>query len=243
MRMVRLTIDGRELQAEKGKTVLEVANENGIYIPTLCYHEEVSPRGSCRLCIVEVAQKRRKRLVVSCVYRVAEGLVVKTESPEVSNVRRTAIDLLLARCPDSEVIQEMAHALGVNEPSFRLETDCRKCILCALCARVCQEIVEVSAISLVNRGVDKQMTTPFYDVSDVCIGCGSCSYVCPTHAIGLEDVGDTRVLTMPHVTMEFKLKKCGKCGKYWAPEKQLEYIARKAGLAPKAFDVCPDCRD
>ena len=241
--MVRLTIDGREFQAEEGKTVLEVANENGIYIPTLCYHEEVSPRGSCRICTVEVVRKERKKLVVSCVCRVAEGLVVKTESPGVSDIRRTAIDLLLAKCPDSEVIQEMAHALGVDEPSFRLEEDNRKCILCDLCARVCKEVVGVSAISLVKQGGDRQIATPFYDLSDVCIGCGSCSYVCPTRAIGFEDVGDTRVITLPHATMEFKLKKCSKCGNYWAPEKQLEYIARKAGLAPGAFDVCPNCRD
>lgn len=241
--MVRLTIDGREFQAEEGRTVLEVANENGIYIPTLCYHEEVSPYGACRLCMVEVARKGRKRLVASCLYPVAEGLVVKTESPEVSSIRRTVIELLLARCPDSEVVQEMAHALGVGEPSFRPEEDNHKCILCALCTRVCQEVVGVSAISLVNRGVDRQMATPFYDLSEVCIGCGSCSYVCPTRAIDFEDVGDTRVITMPHVTMEFKLKKCSKCGGYWAPEEQLKYIARKAGLAPEAFDICPDCRD
>lgn len=241
--MVRLTIDGREFQAEEGKTILEVASENGIHIPTLCYHEEVSPYGACRLCMVEVTRNGRKKLVASCLYPVAEGLVVKTESPEVSNIRRTAIELLLARCPDSEVIREMARELGVGELSFRPEQDNHKCILCGLCTRVCQEVVGVSAISLVNRGVDRQMATPFYDFSEVCIGCGSCSYVCPTRAISFEDVGDTRIITMPSVTMEFKLKKCSKCGEYWAPEKQLEYIAEEAGLASEAFDVCPNCRD
>ena len=87
------------------------------------------------------------------------------------------------------------------------------------------------------------MTTPFNDFSEVCIGCGSCAYVCPTGAISFEDAGDTRTITMPHVTMEFKLKKCAKCGKYWAPERQLAYIAKIAGLSPEAFEVCPDCRD
>ncbi|MDD5509880.1 MAG: 2Fe-2S iron-sulfur cluster-binding protein [Dehalococcoidales bacterium] len=241
--MVKLTIDGRECRAEEEKTILEVASENGIHIPTLCYHEEVSPYGACRLCMVEVTRKGRKRLVASCLYPVAEGLVVRTETPEVNNIRRTVIELLLARCPDSEVVQEMAHDLGVDKPIFSLEEDNHKCILCALCTRVCQEVVGVSAITLVNRGVDRQMATPFYDFSEVCIGCGSCSFVCPTRAISFEDVGDTRVITMPHVTMEFKLKKCSKCGKYWAPERQLEYIAKTAGIAPEAFDICPDCRD
>lgn len=241
--MVKLTIDGREFQAEEEKTILEVAGENGIHIPTLCYHEEVSPYGACRLCMVEVTRKGRKRLVASCLYPVAEGLVVRTETPEVNNIRRTVIELLLARCPDSEVVQEMAHSLGVDKPIFSLEKDNHKCILCALCTRACQEVVGVSAITLVNRGVDRQMATPFYDFSEACIGCGSCSFVCPTRAISFEDVGDTRVITMPHVTMEFKLKKCSKCGKYWAPERQVDYIAKISGIAPEAFDICPDCRD
>ena len=241
--MVTLTIDGREVQGEEGKVVLEVARDNGIDIPALCYHEDVAPYGACRLCMVEIVTDGRERLVTSCLYPVEEGLVVKTNTGRVNNVRRMVIELLWARCPDSEVIQELARKLGVTKPAFTLEEGNRKCILCALCNRVCQEVVGVSAISLANRGVDRQMTTPFNDFSEACIGCGSCAYVCPTGAITVEDVGDTRTVTMPHVTMEFKLKKCEKCGKYWAPERQLDYIAGKAGLAPETFNVCLDCRD
>ncbi|MBA7618097.1 NAD(P)H-quinone oxidoreductase subunit I, chloroplastic [subsurface metagenome] len=240
--MVTLSIDGREVQAEEGAMILEVARAHNIYIPALCYHEEVAPYGACRLCMVEIVTNGKERLVASCLYPVEEGLRVKTNTERVNNVRRIVAELLLARCPDSEVIQELASKLGIDKPSFRLEEGNRKCILCALCTRVCQEVVGVSAISLVNRGVDRQMTTPFNDFSEACIGCGSCAYVCPTGAISMEDVGDTRIIDMPQAKMEFKLRKCNKCGKYWAPERQLEYIAKIAGLAPETFDVCPDCR-
>jgi len=242
--MVTVTIDGREVQAEEGKTILEVARENGIYIPALCHHEEVAPYGACRLCMVEITTRRgRERLVASCLYPVEEGLAVKTDTERVGNVRRMVIELLLARCPDSDVIRDMAHKLGVDESPFKAEEGNRKCILCALCNRVCQEVVGVSAISLANRGVERRMTTPFNDFSEACIGCGSCAYVCPTGAITVEDVGDTRTVSMPHITMEFKLKKCARCGKYWAPQRQLDYIAKIAGLSPEDFEVCPDCRD
>ncbi len=242
--MVTLNIDGREIQAEAGKVVLEVARENGIDIPALCYHEEVAPYGACRLCMVEITTHRgRERLVASCLYPVEEGLTVKTDTERVINVRRMVIKLLLARCPDSDVIQDWAKRLGIDGSRFKPEEGNQKCILCALCNRVCQEMVGVSAISLANRGVDRRMTTPFNDFSEACIGCGSCAYVCPTGAISFEDSGDTRTITMPHVTMEFKLKKCAKCGKYWAPERQLAYITKIAGLSPDAFEVCPDCRE
>ena len=238
--MVTLSIDGREVQAEEGATILEVARAHNIYIPALCYHEEVAPYGACRLCMVEIVTSGKERLVASCLYPVEEGLRVKTNTERVINNRRMIMELLLARCPNNKVIQDLARQLGVDKTPFKLED--KQCILCALCTRVCQEVVGVSAISLVNRGVDRQMTTPFNDFSEACIGCGSCAYVCPTGAISMEDVGDTRIIDMPQAKMEFKLRKCNKCGKYWAPERQLEYIAKIAGLAPETFDVCPDCR-
>ena len=239
--MITLTIDGREVQAEEGTTILEAARENNIYIPSLCFNEAVEPYGACRLCLVEIARRGRERLVASCLYQVEEGLTVTTNSDRITSNRRMITELLLARCPNNKAIQDLARRLGVEKTSFKLEDN--QCILCALCVRACAEVVGVYAISLVGRGTSREMATPFYEPSDACIGCGSCAYICPTGAIAFEDVGNTRHIHWPSNGMEFKLKKCKACGNYWAPEKQLEYIAKKANLAPDAFDKCPDCRD
>jgi len=243
--MVTLTIDGREIQAVEGTTVLNAARENNIDIPSLCDAEAVAPYGACRLCIVEITNARgRERLVTSCLYPVEEGLTVRTNSERITIHRKMLIELLLARCPDSEVIQEMAKKLGVEASRFTPHEDNKKCILCALCARVCREVVGVSAISLAKRGVNRQLSTPFnVDYAEACIGCGSCAYVCPTGAISSEDIGDRRIISWPHNQMEFKLRKCKVCGKYWAPQKQIEYVARISGTAVRDYEVCPDCRE
>jgi len=226
-------------------TILHAARENNIYIPTLCENEAVAPYGACRLCLVETTtSKGRERLVASCLYQVEDGLTVRTDTERITKLRQMLLELLLARCPDSEVIQDMARKAGVAKTRFTKQKGNNKCILCANCARVCEEVVGVAAISLAKRGVDREMTTPFNeDFSEVCIGCGSCAYICPTGAITMKDTNGTRVIKWPHNQMEFKLKKCNVCGQYWAPEKQIEYVARTSGTPPSDYDVCPDCRD
>jgi NADH dehydrogenase/NADH:ubiquinone oxidoreductase subunit G len=117
--MVNLTIDNKKIEAEAGRTVLEVARENGIVIPTLCAHESLEPTGSCRLCVVEAKQGKRTRIVTSCLYPVAEGLIVDTKSERVMNVRRLVLQLLMARCPESKQLKAMAQEMGVKpEPQI-----------------------------------------------------------------------------------------------------------------------------
>ena len=114
---------------------------------------------------------------------VKEGIIVKTNTEKIRKLRKGIIELLLARCPNTRVIQELAEEYGVEKPRFSLGDN--NCILCGLCVRACQEIIGKSAISLVNRGIYKEVAAPFYayELGDGCIGCGDCSYVCPTGAI------------------------------------------------------------
>jgi len=240
--MVKLTVDNKVVEVEEGSTILEAAEKSGIFIPTLCYHEALTPVGSCRLCSVEVITNGTSNLTAACTYPVEEGLEVRTNSGRVLNARKVAMELLLARHPHSARVGELARKLGIEKPSFTLEE--RECILCELCVRACHETVGADAITFIAQGIDRDIGEPSIEISpSKCIGCDSCAYICPTDAIMVEDVGDTRIINAPSGKMEFKLKKCKTCGNYWAPEKQLEYIAKKLSLAPEFFDNCPDCRE
>jgi len=236
--MVSLTIDGKNIQAREGLPILEVAREEGIEIPSLCFHESVPSAGACRLCMVEVTKNGWSKMVASCIYPVEEGLVVTSDSPKVINVRKTAMELLLARCPNSKPIQDLAKSMGITKTEFELENE--DCILCGLCVRVCQDIAGVSAISLVSRGTQRKVAPPFEEASDICIGCGSCAHVCPTDAIKIEDVGDTRIIH--NWQMKFKLKQCKDCGRHFAPEAQLAHMAKVLDLPEEHFERCQECR-
>ncbi len=184
--MIRLTMDDQKIETEPGRTVLEVAREHGIHIPTLCYHEAMEPFAACRLCVVEVETGRGQQLVASCAYPCADGLVVHTHSAAVLQSRRITVELLMASSAHTPIIRQLADELGIGEPRFTMEKN--DCILCGLCVRACQEIVGVGAISVVNRGIKKEVSSPFHVASNACIGCGTCVLVCPTGAITLADI-------------------------------------------------------
>ncbi|MCX8170631.1 MAG: Coenzyme F420 hydrogenase/dehydrogenase, beta subunit C-terminal domain [Candidatus Bathyarchaeota archaeon] len=191
---VTLTIDGVEVKARRGASLLEVAKQLGIEIPTLCYHSALTPFGACRLCSVEIMDTRgRKRIVTSCNYPAEEGLVVNTKSESVINVRRKILELLLARCPKAIRIKNLASMYGIKETNLWVEDESEDCILCGLCTRVCSEIIGVSAINFANRGVKRVITTPYNEFSEDCIGCGACATICPT--------GSRRVRTYTYATL------------------------------------------
>src|SRR4030042_6137697 len=116
--MINLKINGLNVSVERGTTLLEAAKFLGFPIPTLCYMEGLSPYGACRLCVVEIGEEPKTKLVSSCTYPVEEGLKVRTASTRVLRARRMILELLLASCPQYKVIQDLASAPGIRQQRF-----------------------------------------------------------------------------------------------------------------------------
>ncbi len=208
-KQIRLKIDGLEIQAEEGTTILQAAIQNNIYIPNLCYHQDLEAVGVCRLCMVEVDGS--PRLTVACKTPIVEAMNIKTDSPSISNVRKTSLKLLLKNhhedcsgCPKNSncELQNVADYVGVTHEELNtmrapetkveldqsnpfFERDMNKCIACGICVRTCEEILGVSAIGFVNRGYDTVIGTfgnkPLKD--STCVACGECMVRCPVGAL------------------------------------------------------------
>lgn len=175
--MIKLFINGLPVTVEEGTTILEAARFLGFPIPTLCSMEGLSPYGACRLCVVEIGEGPGARLVTSCTYPVEEGLKVRTTSSRVMRARKMILELLLASCPQSKTVQDLASAHEIKQQRFRQEFE--DCIMCGLCVRMCQEQMVAKAIGFRGRGETRSIGTPFDIKSEVCRLCGGCIYVCP----------------------------------------------------------------
>lgn len=210
MEMVNITINGHRAQVDKKMTLLEAIRSQGIKVPTLCYHPDLRPEGSCRLCVVEV--KGARSLVASCVYPVSEGMEVWTNTKRVLEARRTVVELLLANHPQDCLtcprnmnceLQRIANELGVREirvegekKEYQLDTsnpsivrDPNKCIKCGRCVRMCGEVQGVSVLGVAHRGFDTMIVPAFNLGLDkmACTYCGQCAKVCPTGALMPKD--------------------------------------------------------
>ncbi len=230
-----ITINGIPCACEKGEFLLQVARRNGIDIPTLCHHDAIEGQGCCRLCIVEVVERGRGKIVVSCVYPVEHECQVYTDSEKVRRQRGMILRLLEKRAPERPEIRALCEKYGAPEIDRFVKVDGGKCVLCGLCVKACGEL-SVGAISTVNRGITKEIATPYHEPSGVCVGCGSCASVCPTGAIDIEETEDTRTIW----GKTFKLVRCARCGRVIGTPEEIAYAAEKAGQEPD--QLCGDCR-
>jgi NADH dehydrogenase/NADH:ubiquinone oxidoreductase subunit G len=239
---VTCTIDGQTVQTRPGETALSAAKRYGIEIPTLCHHDAVSPSGACRMCLVEVTWGKRSKLVTSCIYIPWEDDVIQTNTERVRAARRLVLELLLARCPDVEQVQELAREYGVTGHRFDLAgcEDNERCILCGLCVRVCAEVIGQHAIGFKQRGHERAISTPFGRQAEECIGCGACVFICPTGALHYEDIGGERV--MQELKTRMPLAVCRVCGEEFATEKQLACIQERLNIPEELAATCPKCR-
>jgi NADH dehydrogenase/NADH:ubiquinone oxidoreductase subunit G len=181
MSTVLLQIDGREVRAREGMTVLEAAQGAGIPIPTLCHHEGLEPYGGCRICIVEVEIRGWTRLVVSCVYLVEQDLVVRTRSEKIDRTRKVILELLLAHAPDSMALLDLAKEYGADRDRFRKQASF--CIHCGLCVRYCVEVKKKNAIGFIGRGARREISFIPEIASKECWDCKECFPLCPTSAL------------------------------------------------------------
>ncbi len=209
VRTIALTIDGMMIQVRDGTTVLDAARKAGVYIPTLCHDEDLTPYGACRLCVVEIENMRG--LPTSCTTLATDGMVVRTETPAVERSRRATIELIMANHPGDCLscaqnqnceLQKVTHYVGVDEGHFKrlrqrtrvvpvddsnpaYVRDMNKCILCARCVRACHEITGIDAIDLAFRG-NAATVSGFGDkpiMLSRCETCGECVSRCPTGAL------------------------------------------------------------
>ena len=220
--MVKITINGMEVSAQDNMTVFEAAETAGIYIPTLCHHPDLSTFGACRVCMVDADGK----IVTACRAPVKEGMVVKTNTEEVNQVRRVAVELILANhnedcqsCSENNhcKLQEVSAFVGVtpermgrmrrtvndvaideSNPFFALDRS--KCILCGVCIRTCEEINGATALDFGFRGYETSVVTlgnkPFLESK--CVSCGECVERCPTGALARQqrDLPEREVKTV-----------------------------------------------
>ncbi len=212
MNEVTITIDGLQITAKEGTTVLQAALDNGLYIPSLCNHPDLVPAGLCRVCIVKMDDWK---IAISCKLPVKEGMVISTEDPEVQQIRKNTVELLIANHPmtcltcesDSNCeLQRVAHYVGITPDSLKryrrsvrsipmdtsnpfFDIDPSKCIMCGICVRTCDELQNINAIDYGLRGVASIITTlgnkPIADSR--CESCGECVVRCPVAALAPKD--------------------------------------------------------
>lgn len=239
---INITIDNKKVLCTPGESILTAARRHGVRIPALCSHEALLPYGACRLCVVEVKYAGTCTITTSCTTAVRDGMRVKTRSAKIDRLRRTLIGLLVSRCPDVPVVQQLVRELGAEIFARAPETDA--CIKCGQCVRTCKEIVGAEALCFAGKGQARTATVAFYRDSRECLGCGTCVLVCPTGAVRLHDDlgGETPLRVMDTWKTHVPVQCCKKDREPVMPIRLREHVAGRCELTDGFLEHCPICR-
>jgi aldehyde:ferredoxin oxidoreductase len=188
---IKITINGKEIEAVKDSYLLNSIQVLKIKIPTLCHHKDLTPNGSCRLCMCEVEDARgKKKMVTACNFPIRGEIKVSTTSEKVVRNKKMLAEMYLSRWPEVPTIKKIAKDCGVTATRFENEftdTNPKACILCGRCTRACDEFTLERIIGFAGRGIKRHVSMPFNQTDRHCVGCSSCSFVCPTGAITMMD--------------------------------------------------------
>jgi bidirectional [NiFe] hydrogenase diaphorase subunit len=239
---VELIIDGGQIVAPEGSSLLTAARAAGRDVPGLCHLDAVPANASCRLCLVEIRRPGRDwtQLTTSCDYPVSAGLTVVTDSPRIRELRAMNVRLLLRRAPEAPVLLRLAEQLGVSGTPFAPVADAPlpDCILCELCVRACSA-AGYDALAVSGRGSGKYVGPAFgHAAAEDCVGCAACHEVCPTDCIAMVDTASTRTIW----GRTFDLLACERCGKPITTKDHRATI--EAGIEHKADEpeLCDTCK-
>lgn len=188
---IDLTINDKAVTVLQDTYLLQAILNAGFTVPTLCHHKDLTPDGTCRLCICEVEVGGKKKIVTACNYLVREPIKVNTNTEEIKRHRKTLAEMYLGRWPNVEVIQNIAKICGAADAekykSDLTDENPKACILCGHCVRACNSFMLQNIIGFAGRGIKRHITMPFGDVDTYCVNCTSCAYVCPTGALEVID--------------------------------------------------------
>ena len=187
---IDITVNGKTVSVVEDTFLLKVLEAEDISVPTLCHHKDLTPTGACRLCVVEIEERGKKKMVTSCNFPVRGELKVWTDSEPVKKHRKMLGEMYLGRYPNVPIIKKIADQCGVTESRFKggvTDENPSACVLCGHCIRACKEFAQENILSFAGRGIKRHVAMPFEQVDPHCIGCTSCAYVCPTGAIKIVD--------------------------------------------------------
>lgn len=209
MSEIVLKIDGKEVVAQEGMTIVEAAKMVGVSIPTLCHHEKLEPYGACRICTVEAVSNGRTSLVAACLYPVEKGMEVTTRTQKLDKIRKVLLEQMMAHAPDSPQLMELAEVYGADKD--RYEKDPSFCILCGLCVRYCAEVKQKHAIGYIDRGPRREISFIPDVAARECWDCKECFELCPTSALQAAYVLTEALITPPEPESTSSCSCSGSC--------------------------------